>query len=102
MNDRREQWLAEEARLIILRVLAEEVNESLNSNLIVRHLRERFGIPRDRPWIHRQLDYLREMDAITLVDAESVKIATLANDGHRHLRREVVIEGVKRPSRPGE
>lgn len=98
----RDQWLAEEARLIILRTLADESNETLNSNLLVRELRERFGIPRDRPWVHLQLDYLREMGAVALVDVESVKIATLTNVGHRHLQRELVIEGVKRPSRPGE
>ncbi|CAA0128836.1 Uncharacterised protein [Starkeya nomas] len=95
-------WLAEEARLIILRTLSEEANESLNSNLLVRHLRERFGIPRDRPWVHLQLAHLKEMGAVKLVDAETVKIATLTQTGHRHLQRELVIEGVKRPSRPGE
>lgn len=102
MTALRDQWLAEEARLIILRTLAEESNESLNSNLITRDLRERFGIPRDRPWVHLQLDYLAQMGAVTVVPAETVKIATLTHVGHRHLQREIVIEGVKRPSRPGE
>lgn len=98
----RERWLAEEARLIILRALADESNETLNSNLIVRELRERFGIPRDRPWVHLQLDWLAEMGAVTLISAETVKIATLTHVGHRHLQREIAIEGVKRPSRQGE
>lgn len=97
-----EEWLREEARLIILRLLAEETDETLNSNLIVRSLRERFAIRRERAWVHAELDYLAEMGAITVLPAETVKIATLTQRGHRHLAREITVEGVKRPSRPGE
>lgn len=92
--------IREEARLIILKALAEQTNESLSSSLLEPVL-ARFAIHQDRPWIHQQLDYLRNMDAVTVLDAGSVKIATLTDLGHRHLDRHVVIEGVKRPSRPG-
>ncbi|MEP9350584.1 hypothetical protein [Xanthobacter sp. KR7-225] len=102
MSQTREEYLQEEARLIILRMLAEESNESLSSNLIVRELREQWMVPRERPWVHAQLDYLAEAGAVTVVDAKTVKIATLTQRGHRHLSREIAIEGVKRPSRPGE
>ncbi|MEN5278712.1 hypothetical protein ABE527_17420 [Brucella sp. TWI432] len=92
--------IREEARLIILKALAEQTNESLSSSLIEQVL-ARFAIHQDRPWIHQQLEYLRNMDAVTVIDAGSVKIATLADLGHRHLDRHIAIEGVKRPSRPG-
>ncbi len=37
-----------------------------------------------------------------LIKPGSVVVATLTEKGARHLRRAIVIEGVKRPSRPGE
>ncbi len=101
MSNSRETWLREEARLIILRTLAEETDETLSSNLIVRELRERWMIKRERPWVHAELDYLAEVGAVTVIPAESVKIATLTDRGRRHLDREIVLDGVKRPSRPG-
>jgi hypothetical protein len=41
---------------------------------------------------------MANMGAIVVVDAGSVKIATLAPGGWRHLRRQLFIEGIKRPS----
>ena len=94
------QLQREEARLIILKELAEQKNESLSSSMMEPAL-TKFAIYQDRPWIHQQLGYLENMGAITLVDAGTVKIASLTEAGHRHLRRQVFIEGVKRPSTPG-
>lgn len=96
----REVWLREEARLIILRALAEETDNTLNSNLLVRILRETYGIKRERPWVHMELEYLSEMGAVRLTDAGTVKVAVLTRLGERHLAREIAIEGVKRPSPP--
>jgi len=96
----REAWLREEARLIILKALAEQHDETLISSLIERELRERFGIRRDRSWVHGELDWLAEHGAIAVKDEGTVKVATLAEKGKRHLDREIAIEGVKRPSRP--
>ncbi|WP_029006473.1 MULTISPECIES: hypothetical protein [Azorhizobium] len=94
-----ERLIREEARLILLRALAGEVNETLNSSLLTEQLRT-FGIKRERAWVHGELAYLAEMGAVTLVEAGSVKVASLTGLGRRHLDREAVIEGVKRPSRP--
>jgi len=90
--------IREEARLIILKALAEQVNESLSSSMIEPVL-QTFAIYQERAWIHQQMEYLRNMAAVTLVEAGSVKIATLTDMGRRHLDRHVAIEGVKRPSR---
>jgi repressor of nif and glnA expression len=92
--------LREQARLIILRALSAEIDETLNSDLIVQHLRP-FGIRRDRAWVHDELAWLREMGAIAIVAAGSVQVARLTEKGHRHLQREIAIEGIQRPSRPG-
>ena len=92
--------MREEARLIILKALAEQTNESLSSSMLEPVLM-RFGIPQERPWIHGEMEYLRNMGAITVVEAGTVKIGTLTDLGRRHLDRQAAIEGVKRPSRQG-
>lgn len=95
-----DRLIREQARLILLKALAAQVDETLNSDLLVYELQP-FGIRKDRAWVHGELAFLREMGAVTLADAGSVKVATLTELGLRHLAREVAIEGVKRPSRPG-
>jgi hypothetical protein len=59
-------------------------------------------IDRAREWINGELDWLAEMGAVTLTKPGTVVVATLTEKGARHLRRAIVIEGIKRPSRPGE
>ncbi|MGY5789066.1 VpaChn25_0724 family phage protein len=93
--------MREEARLVILKALAEQTNESLNSSMLEPVL-AKFGIHQERSWIHGEMEWLRNMGAITVVEAGTVKIGTLTNLGRRHLDRHAHIEGVKRPSRPGE
>jgi hypothetical protein len=56
------------------------------------------GEKKDRVWIHQQLDWMANMGAIAVVDAGTVKIATLLPAGWAHLRRERFIEGIKKPS----
>lgn len=96
-NDR----IREHARLILLEALGKQVDERLNSAFLQEDLREQ-GIDRSRAWIHDELQWLADMGAVTLLQAGSVVVATLAGKGARHLRRAIVIEGVRRPSRPGE
>jgi hypothetical protein len=91
--------MREDARLIILRALAEQVNESLSSSIIEVVL-QTFAIRQPRAWLHGEMEYLRMMGAITVVDAGSVKIGTLTELGWRHLQRETIVEGVKRPKQP--
>lgn len=93
--------IREDARLIILKALSAQVDERLHSGYMVEEL-SRFGIDRPREWVHGELDWLAEMGAVTLIKPGSVVVATLTEKGARHLRRAIVIEGVKRPSRPGE
>lgn len=94
--------IREDARLIILKALAEQVNESLASNILEEEVLPRFAIRQDRAWVHTQLDYLANLGAITVASEGTVKVATLTKMGQRHLERSIAIEGVTRPSRPGE
>ncbi|WP_311272371.1 MULTISPECIES: hypothetical protein [unclassified Rhizobium] len=97
-------WLRmrrERARLIILKALAEQLNGTLDSSMI-EEIMPTFAISETRLWVHEQMEYLAERDAVTITKAGTVMIATLNKRGRRHLRREVAIEGVLRPSEPGE
>jgi len=91
--------MREEARLIILKAMAGQTDETLNSSLLVEELKT-FGIRKPRSWVHDELHYLNEMGAVTLLEAGTVLVSTLTEKGHMHLDRIVAIEGVKRPSRP--
>ncbi|CDN54744.1 Phage related protein [Neorhizobium galegae bv. officinalis bv. officinalis str. HAMBI 1141] len=87
----------EEARLIILKELAIQPNESLSSSMMEPAL-NRFAIYQERPWIHQQLDWMANMGAVIILEAGTVKIASLTPAGWRHLRRQQFIDGIKRPS----
>lgn len=93
--------IREDARLIILRALAEQINESLASNVLEEDVLPTFAIREDRAWVHEQLDYLASTGAVTVTPAGTVRISTLTNKGRRHLDRAIAIDGVTRPSRPG-
>ncbi len=91
----------ETGRLVMLKALAEQTNGTLDSSMIEMIL-PIFAIRKDRAWIHEQLEYLAERDAVTVTSAGTVRIATLTKRGRRHLDRDIILEGVKRPSEPGE
>lgn len=94
------QLIREQARLIVLKALADQVAETLNSDFLLLEL-QRFGIRKDRDWLHDELRWLADMGAVVVVPAGSLLVATLTAKGARHLSREIAIEGVQRPSRPG-
>jgi hypothetical protein len=87
-----------EARLIILKALAGQPNESLTSTMLALEL-ETFSIRRERGWVHDEMRWLAEAGAIRVTEAGTVLIGTLTEKGARHLSREIAIEGVLRPSR---
>ena len=92
----------EDSRLIILKALAEQVNDTLASNVLQDTVLPVFGIKQSRAWVHQQIDYLANLNAVEVVDAGTVKVVTLTIVGKRHLERILIIEGVTRPSMAGE
>lgn len=92
-----ENKIREEARLIILKALAAEVNNRLNSELLRLSL-ESFGIARTRDWVHAELGFLADVGALSIGEAGTVKIVALTQRGMDHVTRTLVIDGVKRPS----
>ncbi|MGV8987637.1 MAG: hypothetical protein ACOH2H_15305 [Cypionkella sp.] len=101
MSDYENTQIRPDARLIILKSLAAQADERLHSGFIQTELCD-LGIDRPREWVHGELDWLDQLGAVTLKKIGTVVVATLTEKGHRHLRRAIEIEGIKRPSRPGE
>lgn len=89
-----------EARLIILRFLAEETNRSLTSTALTIQANEMFVLNRDRAWIEQEMDYLAAMGAIKLTVGGTVKVGTLLPHGAKHLSWSLTIPDVLRPSEP--
>jgi hypothetical protein len=88
-----------EARLLILRGLAEESDGTLSSKLIGRKL-EVYAINRDRAWIHQEMRYLADLGAIQLTEVDTVLIGSITASGRSHLARRTRIEGVDWPTDP--
>ncbi|WP_336800644.1 VpaChn25_0724 family phage protein [Kaistia sp. MMO-174] len=92
--------IREEARLVILRALADQVDETLSSSMLETTLRT-YGIRKERSWVHDELAWLAEAGAVSITPTPgTVLVAVLTTKGRRHIDREIAIEGVKRPSRP--
>jgi hypothetical protein len=97
-----EKLMLEEARLAILKQLDKEDNKAISSARMQLYLLSGLLIDKSREWIEEQYVFLKDMGAITIVQADSVKIARLAERGEFHLKGLVSIPGVLRPSsRPG-
>ena len=94
--------IREDARLIILRALAEQVNDRLASNVLQDAVLPVFGVRQDRAWVHQQIDYLANLGAVSVETAATIKVATLTATGKRHIDRLIALEGVTRPSLAGE
>lgn len=97
MIDRQALVLAN-IRLIILRALVGEDNESLNDTILQVEL-ERFGYSRTRDFIVNELNWLeKEVGAVRTSRAGSAVIATLADPGRDHVARRRILTGVQKPS----
>jgi hypothetical protein len=92
--------IREHARLIILRDLAEQPDGRWNSEALREDLELRWAITKSRDWVHDELQWLREMGAVTIQEVGSVRVAEITRKGLDHVERRLVISGVKRPSPP--
>lgn len=95
-----ESIITEEARLIILRQLNEQSNNSMSSAALQRVLHEMFMIVWERNRVEQELAWLAEKSAVRLTDAGSVVIAQLRDAGRWHLAHEKFIAGVQRSTFP--
>ncbi|MCW5720415.1 MAG: hypothetical protein KIS86_04655 [Devosia sp.] len=93
-------YLVQDARLVILRALADQVDGRLNETILTAALAS-FGHNRSRDWVRQQLRHLADVGAVAITEAGSIMIGELTRLGYDHVGRRVVIEGVARPS-PGK
>ncbi|MDQ0454704.1 VpaChn25_0724 family phage protein [Rhizobium paknamense] len=94
------EFLTEDARLVVLKALAQESNATLNETILTRIL-EMFGHNRSREWVRTQLSKLSELGAVRTTQAGSVVIASLTQAGLDHVERRSFISGIAKPSLGG-
>lgn len=88
--------IAQDARLVILQELARQNDARLNE-MSLTHVLDAMGIYRSRDWVRSQLRALADLDAVKLVEAGSVMVATLTRTGRDHVERRALLSGVSRP-----
>lgn len=90
-------FLAANARLIILKELAKQPGHTLNQTLLQKVLDD-FGHRRSTDWVRTQMRALADLNAVTLTEAGSVLIARLKQAGRDHLDGRIELSGVDSPS----
>lgn len=92
-----EEHMTLDARLVVLRALADQRDCRLNEVILVKAL-ETYGHNRSRDWLRTQLRLLADLGAVRVTEAGTVMIAELTRLGEDHVQRRAIIEGVARPS----
>lgn len=93
--------MEEEARLAILKELAKEDNKAMSSARMQKILLTQLWIDKPREWVEIQYVYLRDVGAVSVLQADSVKIARLAERGEFHLQELITLPGVQPASAGG-
>ncbi|MDA8449825.1 ArsR family transcriptional regulator [Acidovorax sp. GBBC 3332] len=89
-------YLAEDRRLVILRVLADMPAYRTNSFLLSTLL-GRFGHAPSSDQVKDDLAWLQDLQLVSVEVVESVHIATLTTRGADAAAGRIVVPGVKRP-----
>ena len=89
-------YLAEDRRLVILRVLADMPTYRTNSYLLCTLLGKYGHAPADHQ-VKDDLAWLQDLQLITVEVVESVHIATLTTRGADAAAGRIVVPGIKRP-----
>lgn len=92
-----EEHLTKDARLVILKALAQQTDCRLGEVILV-HALSTYGHNRSRDWLRTQLRAMADVGAIRITEAGTVMIAELTRLGQDHIERRAVIEGIARPS----
>ena len=95
-----QEAIAQDARLLILRELAKQVDGQLNE-VALRRVLDVYGIVRSRDWLVTQLNRLAELEALSVKNVGELQVATLMRPGRDHVEERMVISGVTRPSELG-
>jgi len=91
-----QDFLRQDVRLVLLRVLTEMPAYRSNSSVLTSAL-ERFGHAVTRDQVKSELAWLAEQGLAVLTDLGDVSVATLTERGQDVATGRVVVPGVKRP-----
>ncbi|KEH07137.1 hypothetical protein GY14_29870 [Delftia tsuruhatensis] len=91
-----QDFLRQDVRLVLLRVLTEMPAYRSNSSVLTSAL-ERFGHAVTRDQVKSELAWLAEQGLAVLTDLGGVSVATLTERGQDVATGRVVVPGVKRP-----
>ena len=89
-------FLRQDMRLVILRLLAEMPGYKSNSSVLTVAL-ERFGHTASRDQVRTELHWLAEQSLVRLDDLDAGLVATLVERGADVAAGRAVVPGVKRP-----
>ena len=90
------QFLSEDRRLVILRVLAELPSYRTNSSVLVSLLGN-FGHSPSRDQVKTELQWLAEQALVAVDDVSDVLVATLTERGADVAAGRAIVPGVKKP-----
>ena len=89
-------FIRQDIRLVILRLLAEMTGYRANSSVLTMAL-DTFGHALSRDQVKTELNWLAEQGVLTLDDVGPVMVATLTERGHDIAAGRARVPGIKRP-----
>lgn len=95
-----QEYLAADARLVILHELHRQADGRLNETIVATVL-DTFGYHRSREWVRTQMRKLEEVGAVRVAAAGTVLVATITRAGVDHVERRAFVDGVAKPSPEG-
>ncbi|MBC2658304.1 ArsR family transcriptional regulator [Pseudomonas sp. MSSRFD41] len=90
------EFLRQDYRLVILRLLGEMGGYRANSSVLTMAL-DRYGHTLSRDQVKTELHWLAEQGALTLADVGPVLVATLTERGQDIAAGRARVPGIKRP-----
>lgn len=90
------EYLRQDYRLVILRLLVEQTAYRANSSVLTMAL-DSYGHTLSRDQVKTELNWLAEQGALTLEDIGAVLVATLTERGQDIATGRARVPGIKRP-----
>ncbi|ORE93216.1 phage-like protein [Aurantimonas sp. 22II-16-19i] len=88
----------QDARLVMLRALHEQPDDTLNETMLLTTLKA-FGYRKTKEWVRTELRVMEDLGAVRLDRVGEFVIAKITEAGASHVERVTTIEGIARPSR---
>jgi hypothetical protein len=90
-------YLAEDARLLILFELSRQTDGRLDHETLLDVLVSGEGYSVTLEWVDTQLNFLEQVGAVALAKSGSLRTAEILRPGLDHVARRLTLAGVRRP-----